>query len=124
MKRHISKFIAVTLFLFAAAFCPASLFAAPPTEQGIHNGVLNHWEESKNALMNYKAIATKPDFEIFSAPFVIMMKVNRDVEVRLFTILGKLISEQELTPGIFEYHMDAHGVYIIKTGDFSCKIAI
>ncbi|MCH5240816.1 MAG: hypothetical protein J1F67_00110 [Muribaculaceae bacterium] len=84
----------------------------------------NLWIEAKSISGNFKAVTTQPDIEIFSAPNVIMLKVNENVEVRLFTILGKLISAQQLEPGIFQFNMDTHGIYIIKTDKTSCKIAI
>ena len=82
------------------------------------------WQEAKTINGNFKAILAQPDIEVFSAPNVIMLKVNQEIEVRLFTILGKLISAQHLQPGIFQYQMDAHGIYIIKTDKSSCKIAV
>ncbi|MCH5235701.1 MAG: hypothetical protein J1E16_10440 [Muribaculaceae bacterium] len=84
----------------------------------------HQWKEAKAISGNFKAITTQPDIEIFSAPNTIMLKVNENVEVRIFTILGKLISAQQLEPGIFMYNMDAHGIYIIKTEKTSCKIAV
>ena len=83
-----------------------------------------HWQEAKTISGNFKAISSLPDLEVFSAPNTIMLKVNREVEIRLFTILGKLISVERLEPGIFIYRIDSHGIYIIKTTDSSCKIAI
>ena len=84
----------------------------------------NHWMEAKSINGNFKAVSSLPDLEVFSAPNTIMIKVNRDIEVRIFTILGKLISDEHLQPGIFQYHLEAHGIYIVKTEDSSCKIAI
>ena len=83
-----------------------------------------HWQEAKAITGNFKAVSSQHDIEIFSSPNVIMLKVNHDVEVRLFTILGKLISADYLHPGIYQYHLDAHGIYIIKTEETSCKVAI
>ena len=83
-----------------------------------------HWQEAKAINGNFKAVATQPDIEIFSAPHIIMLKVNHEIDIRLFTILGKLISASHLEPGIYEFRMEAHGIYIIKTNEISCKIAI
>lgn len=84
----------------------------------------NQWHEAKSISGNFKAVTSLPDIEIFSAPNTIMLKVNQNVEVRLFTILGKLISQQHLEPGIFQYDIESHGIYIIKTDKSSCKVAI
>ena len=84
----------------------------------------NAWHEAKSIKGNFKAVSAYPEIEVFSAPNVIMIKVNQSTNVRLFTILGKLISSQHLEPGIFEYHFDTHGIYIVQTEKNSCKIAI
>ena len=85
---------------------------------------LGKWQEIKNIHGNVKAVSSLPDIEVFSAPNVVMLKVNQETNVRIFTILGKLLSTQRLEPGIYEFHLEAHGVYLIKTDLSSCKIAI
>lgn len=84
----------------------------------------HQWQIAKTVSANFKAVAAQPDIEVFSAPGLIMVKVTHEVEVRIYTILGKLISAQVLQPGTFQYEMDSHGIYIIKTDETSCKIAI
>ena len=88
--------------------------------QGLSKG----WQEAKSVSENFKAISSQHDIEVFSAPNVIMIKVNKPSQVRLFTILGKLLSEQHLEPGVYQYRVETHGIYLIKTDDSSCKIAI
>ena len=68
------------------------------------------WQEAKSINGSFKAVSSQPEIEVFSAPNVIMIKVNHETEVRIFTILGKLISSQLLKPGIYEYRLDSHGV--------------
>lgn len=82
------------------------------------------WQEAKSINGNFKAVSSQPALEIFSAPNVIMVKISHPTEIRIFTILGKLISSQFLEPGIYQYNLDSHGIYIIKTDDISCKVAI
>lgn len=84
----------------------------------------NVWVEAKSINGNFKAVCAQPDIEVFSAPNVIMIKVNQPTEVRLFSILGKKISSEHLERGLFQYHMESHGIYIVKTDMSSCKIAI
>ena len=82
------------------------------------------WQEAKNISGNFKAVTSQPDIEVFSAPNVIMIKVNHEVKVNIFTILGKLISTETLSPGIYQFEIESHGVYIIKTDETSCKLAL
>ena len=111
--RSIHKLIPVLLLCF--------MLSAP---MAMANNHPHSWQEINNMNGNFKAVISQPDIEVFSSPNIIMVKVNRTTQIRLFTILGKLISSQKLEPGIFEYHMDTPGIYIIKTDDISCKIAI
>ncbi|MCH5227416.1 MAG: hypothetical protein J1F16_06345 [Muribaculaceae bacterium] len=104
----------VTSFL-SLGLCGPGLMAQQP---------YNEWQESKTSMGNFKPVSSLPDIEVFSAPNTILVKVNQPTEVRIFSILGKLISSQRLEPGLFEYHIDSHGIYIIKTNDNSCKLAI
>ena len=104
-------------FVIVALIClGANLIFAQSQSKG--------WVAAKTLNANLKAVSSLPEIEVFSAPNVIMLKVNSPSEVRIFTILGKLISSQHLEPGIFEYHMESHGIYLIKTDMSSCKIAI
>ena len=84
----------------------------------------DRWLEAKAVATNCKAVADLKDIEVFSAPNTIMVKVNHQTQIRLFTILGKIIHEQRLNPGIYEFHLDSHGIFIIKTDESSCKVAI
>lgn len=82
------------------------------------------WHETKNIISNAKSVNSMPDLDVFSAPNLIILKINRATEIRLFSILGKLISSQHLEPGLYQYQLDSHGIYIVKTDNSSCKIAI
>ena len=106
--------IFLSILLGITGFLPLS--AAQPSDP--------QWEEAKTINGNFKAVASQNDIEVFSAPNVIMIKVNRNVEVRIFTILGKLLSIEQFEPGIYQCQLDSHGIYIIKTEETSCKIAI
>ena len=84
----------------------------------------NQWHETKMVAGSLKAVTSQTDIEVFSSSSLIMVRVNKEVDIRIFTILGKLISSQHLSPGVYEYHMEPHGIYIVKTEDTSCKLAI
>lgn len=107
------KYIPIILSLMALS---PPVAKAQSTEKG--------WTEAKSISGNFKAVSSQPELEVFSAPRTVMLKVNRECEIRLFTILGKLVSSQKLSPGIYEYRIDTHGIYIIKTDENSCKVAI
>lgn len=92
--------------------------------RGAAQSVEHQWQEAKNISGNFKAVSSHPDIDVFSAPNMIMLKVSQEVKVNVFSILGKLLSSQTLSPGIYQFEIESHGVYIIKTEETSCKIAI
>ncbi|MCH5229817.1 MAG: hypothetical protein J1F12_07500 [Muribaculaceae bacterium] len=110
----LKKYIIIPLFFL----CLISMPKARAQEQK------NTWHTSQSINTNFKAVSSQPDIDVFSAPNIIKLKVNHDVEVSIYTILGKLVSRQYLHPGIYEFEQDAHGIYIIKTEETSCKVAI
>ena len=106
--------------ILSLCVCIATLCASDALGQN-HT---HEWLEAKSISGNYKAVSSQPEMEVFSAPNTVMVKVNRETEVRLFTILGKLVLSQKLAPGIYEYRIDSHGIYIVKTDENSCKVAV
>lgn len=103
------------LLLTVACLAAPSLYA---------QNAAHKWEPSKNMPENMKRILSQEDIQIFTAPSTISITVNQPVNVKLFTILGKLVSSQNLEPGTYEYKLNTHGIYIIKTAETTCKVAI
>lgn len=83
-----------------------------------------HWEISKGPAPEMKHVLSQPDIEVFTAPSTIIINVNQPVNVKIFSILGKEISSQKLETGSYEFHLNSHGIYIIKTPGSTCKVAI
>ncbi|MDE6684718.1 MAG: T9SS type A sorting domain-containing protein [Duncaniella sp.] len=48
----------------------------------------------------------------------------RPVTVKVFTILGQLISQESLTSGTHRLRMTARGVYILKIGSSTRRVTI
>lgn len=107
--------------ILALALCGVALLA--PLDSFCQNKD-NQWHEAKSVNANFKAVSTQSDIEVFSAPNIIMIKINKEADVKIFSILGKLINSRRLEPGIYEIQLDSHGIYIIKTDDTSCKVAV
>ena len=82
------------------------------------------WQEIGTVSSYYRPVFSQDDIDVFSGSNLIILKTNRETDVRIFTILGKLISSQRIGPGTFEFRPDAKGIYIIKTEEISCKVAI
>lgn len=54
----------------------------------------------------------------------IYVTVSRPIQVKIFTILGQLIVQQNLPAGTTRLNVSARGIYILKAGDVTRRITI
>lgn len=54
----------------------------------------------------------------------IFIGTSRPVTVKVFTILGQLISQESLTAGTHRLRMTTRGVYILKVGSSTRRVTI
>ena len=68
-----------------------------------------------------------PDSERFDVRVrdgYIIVTTERAVNVKLFSILGQLISQQTLQPGVWRLKVKARGVYILKTDTTTRRVTV
>lgn len=82
------------------------------------------WEVLKAEITEYRKVAGDADIEIRTDRGVVIVNTNKNVNIKIFTILGSQIANDNLTPGTYRYAVPAHGVYIVKVGELTCKVAI
>lgn len=82
------------------------------------------WEALKSERVDAKSVAKDSDIEIKTARGAIVVVTNRPVQVKVFTILGQQISSEMVTSGVSQLQLGVHGVYIVKAGDLTCKVAL
>lgn len=83
-----------------------------------------NWETIKRDTSEAKQIAKGEEIEIMTFPSQIIISTTRPTKIEIFTILGRLVSEENLNPGTYQFTLNVHGVYIVKAGDMTCKVAI
>lgn len=49
---------------------------------------------------------------------------NEEVTVKVFSILGQLISQQTIPVGTYRLHLPARGIYILKAGSVTRRITV
>lgn len=106
----IIRLMALLLLLGAAA---APVYSAP-----------KGWETVKEERADAKSVVRDTELEIKSASGVILISANHPVQVKVFTILGRLVSSETVPAGNSQLTLTAHGVYIVKVGDLTCKVAV
>lgn len=82
------------------------------------------WVPLKNEVPAAKSVTKEENLEVLALPSMIILNLEQTANVEVFTILGRLLLRETLHPGNYEFTVDAHGVYILKIGDLTCKVAI
>ena len=54
----------------------------------------------------------------------IYVTASRPVQVKVFTILGQLIVQQNIAAGTTRLSVSARGIYILKAGDATCRVTV
>lgn len=82
------------------------------------------WEPLKADTEKARRVASDTEIEIRTDRGMIYISTNRNLNIKIFTILGSQIANDNLAPGSYQFAVPAHGVYIIKAGDLTCKVAV
>lgn len=103
----------VILALAATVACVTPAYAAP-----------KGWEQVRTERSDAKQVVHDTELEIKSASGLIIVNTGHPVQIKVFTILGRLVSSETLPAGRSQLQLPAHGVYIVKVGDLTCKVAV
>lgn len=71
-----------------------------------------------------RVVARTAEAEVRSMPGIILVNIPRPSQVKVFSILGRLVSQETLPAGISQLPLGSHGLYIVKIGDLTCKVAL
>lgn len=83
------------------------------------------WDTNpKTERTDTRLVIKTTEIEIRVARGVILITTNHAVPVKVFTILGQQISSETVPAGTSQYTVSAHGVYIVKAGELTCKVAV
>lgn len=104
--------------LALASILALSLAAAAPT------AAAKGWESLKTPRPDAVTVVSENEIEIKTVRGAILITVTQPTQIKVFTILGQLVSNHTLQPGTSMLPLQAHGIYIIKTGDLTCKVAV
>lgn len=111
--RHLCAAAVIAIAVGLAMFNPLPASAAP-----------SKWETPKQERTDTRVIIRENDVEIKAARGVIVVSAPKPVQIKVYTILGQLVSRETLPAGTSQLNVQAHGVYIIRTADLTCKVAL
>ena len=113
MKRLTSKahMAGLLLLTITAVVVPSHLYA-------------RGWEPVKAERQDAKTVMRETEMEIKAASGTLIVSTNQPVQIKVFTILGRHVSSETIPAGRSQLTLPAHGVYIVKVGDLTCKVAV
>lgn len=107
--RHIIRFVCAVLLL-ACIFLDAK--------------AAKQWERIAPAVTETVDPAVADQYDVRVVDGAVVLSVNRKRPVKIFTILGQLVAEQQLEPGVWRLSISVRGIYILKIGDTTRRITI
>ena len=67
---------------------------------------------------------TSDGIEIYGSKGTITIVTPKRITVRVYTILGQVISQATLQPGASELRLGSRGIYLVRIGNMTQKVAI
>ena len=84
------------------------------------------WHET-NREMQGKSLndpRTSDGVEIYGSNGIITIVTPKRIVVRVYTILGQVVSQATLQPGTSELRLGSRGIYLVRIGNITQKVAI
>lgn len=82
------------------------------------------WEPIKQEKATGHHVISDSELEIKTGGGIIFVNTTKSINIKIFTILGSRIADDTLQAGSYQFAVPTHGVYIIKAGDLTCKVAV
>lgn len=114
MRKKLSK---IRYAIFSAIL--TTLFLSAPIQAAAAK-----WELVRSERPDAKTVEKDGDIEIKTAKGTIIISSPKPVSIKIFTILGQLVSQENLPAGISQLNLNSHGIFIVKTSELTCKVAI
>lgn len=106
--------IVVVALLILSAFGGEKLYGVGP----------QRWETVKGQAHGARLVAQDANTEIWVAARTVTVVARQPVEVRVYTILGQLVSRETVPAGSSRMQFSSRGIYIIKSGEITAKVAV
>lgn len=84
------------------------------------------WRETTHEVQGRNLVDSRvtDGVEVYGGNGVITIRTPRRIQVRVFTILGQNVSIATIGPGTSELKIGSRGIYIVKIGNLTQKVAI
>ena len=114
LLRALTRYVRPVVF---SVLCAAAFSSMPVAARG--------WEFARTEPMpEAKVVARQSDIEVRATRGMIVVTTNHPVQIKVYSILGQLVAQGSMQGGTYRMNVAAHGVYIVKIGDLTCKVAV
>lgn len=107
-KRNITRLLACLLLTVVSAMAEA----APS------------WEKIASGSSEIIENVNSERIDVRVADCNIILSISSASQVKVFTILGQLVAQQKLEPGVWSMSIPARGIYILKVGSVTRRVTI
>lgn len=104
---------------FLSILAVVAIAAAPLSIPCLGKG----WEPVRGDVSIFNPVAHDNDVVVRVAPGQVVVSSSQQIQIKIFTILGQMVSNETLPAGVCKLSL-SHGVYIVKVGELTCKIAV
>ena len=80
------------------------------------------WERTGGKVSLERVDGEAPEVRVSEG--YVYVTTTRPVTVNVFSILGQLISQETIQPGISRFRLPSRGIYILKVGTMTKRITI
>lgn len=80
------------------------------------------WERTGGKIQTERIEIDGPEIRVSEG--YVYVTTSRPTTVKVFSILGQLISQETIQPGISRFRLPSRGIYILKVGDITKRITI
>jgi len=95
---------------------------------GLQNSALAEvqWHETNREVQGrtWNDPRTSDGIEIYGKNGVITIVTPKRITVRVYTILGQMVSQAVLQPGTSELRLGSRGIFLVRIGNITQKVAI
>lgn len=114
MRKRAFSFIATAAITLCSSLC----YAVPNSPR--------IWEsvKSDHGVTEARVVARGAEIEVRAGSGVIYVTTSQPLSIKVFTILGQTVAQDVLPQGTSQLVLGTHGVFIVKAGDTTFKVAV
>lgn len=87
-------------------------------------GASRTWEESERYPVQVEQVAQPDEVSVAVHEGYVYVLVRQTAHVKLFTLLGQVIVQDTLKPGVYRYKLSTRGIYLLKAGTYTRRITL